>query len=89
MFGSDLYAAMVEVEANDLEADRHRRQMHRAVPAPSAKDIAQDSRIRQLEHENQRLKGCFSALVQVLLEKDLINADDVRAVLRDALRIAG
>jgi hypothetical protein len=87
MFGSELYAALVREEANDLATERQRRQLHRPAAAPSAKDIEQDAHLRQVEHENLRLKGCFAALVHVLMEKGIMDENDVREVIEDARKV--
>jgi hypothetical protein len=82
---TELYSAMVAREADRLAEDRRRRQSERGPVRGSATQtvVAQESqRSRALELENAEIKAGFSAFVNLLMSKGIIQRSDLEGLLK-------
>jgi hypothetical protein len=69
-----------ESENDQIARERHERQQRRVNPAPSLKDIEQDTRIRLLERENRKLECYVTALVEVMRNAGIVGERQVQAI---------
>ncbi|HWE03269.1 MAG TPA: hypothetical protein VG326_12745 [Tepidisphaeraceae bacterium] len=81
---SEIYSETFEDQATQLAYERRERQAHRVPPAPSPKDIEQDSRLRGLERENRKLQCYLSALVEIMRNAGMIGDEQIRAIANGA-----
>lgn len=62
------------------EAEKRSASTRRRLRLKAKKDLAQDSRLDELESENEKLKLYLSSLSHLLVRKDALEESDLRAL---------